>query len=109
MNCGFFDLSSHFGRRTCAQWRHLPVPADSEILAKKFDPGKLTGCQEMIGEFGLVTVDPGRADELLPALVSKEAKEAQAASRSQMSVDLRCRLLLLLKARLVCQRGCVLD
>src|SRR5690348_7410501 len=63
----------------------------------------------MIREFGLATIDLGCLNELLPALVSEEAKEAQAPSAPQMSVDLRCRLLVLLKERFVCQRGCMLD
>ncbi len=63
----------------------------------------------MIGEFGLIAIDPGGLNESLPAPVSQEAKEAQAASAPHMAVDLRCRLLVLLEVRLVCKGCCVLE
>src|SRR5207245_8324347 len=71
-------------------------------------PCNLTDCQKMIREFRLAAVNPGRLNEPLPALVSQEAKEAQAASASQMAMDLRRRLLMLFKEWLFCERGCML-
>jgi hypothetical protein len=51
----------------------------------------------VIGESGLAAIDPGGLDEPLPTPVSQEAKEAQATSAPQMTVNLGCRLLVLLK------------
>src|SRR5882757_7089402 len=63
----------------------------------------------MIGEFGLIAIDPSGLNELLPAPVGQEAEEAQAASAPHVAVDLRCRLLVLLEVRLVRKSCCVLD
>src|ERR1022692_250962 len=63
----------------------------------------------MIGQFGLAAVDPGRLNELFPALVSQEAKETQAAPAQQMAVDLRRRVGVLLKRRFFSQRGGMLN
>jgi hypothetical protein len=51
----------------------------------------------VIRESGLATIDPDGLDEPLPTPVSQKAKKAQATSAPQMTVNLGCRLLVLLK------------
>src|SRR5882672_1547927 len=63
----------------------------------------------MIGKSGLSAIDSGRLDELFPASVSQEGKKAQTTSAPQMTVNLRCRLLVLLKKYLVREGGCMLE